>query len=125
MPPSKVCSQWHKLMARRVLHFSAFILHVPSLALHHNYIINSKTSTFPISSLVLTLFNILMLFNSCSIVVVVPLVMLVIVVSQVPPVCWLSTSSGMFPLVLGCHGFSSPSGSAGSIGYHGFLNQEN
>ena len=25
MPPSKVCPQWHELMARRVLHFSAFI----------------------------------------------------------------------------------------------------
>ena len=25
MPPSKVCPQWHELLARRVLHFSAFI----------------------------------------------------------------------------------------------------
>ena len=25
MSPSKVCPQWHELMARRVLHFSAFV----------------------------------------------------------------------------------------------------
>ena len=26
MPPSKVCPQWHELMAQRVLHFSAFVI---------------------------------------------------------------------------------------------------
>ena len=28
MPPSKVCPQWHEFMARRVLHFSAFIAYL-------------------------------------------------------------------------------------------------